>query len=91
MSTVQKGSTYVVMPKIAVIEAQTASALATAVQTQVNTLSKQLFTPASGQTAGNVINGSIVVTPAVISTNFNTGLPGSYICSVLWQEGVVPV
>lgn len=77
----------IVTPKIKVIEAATAAALATAVDVQTNVLNKLMRLPASGQTTGAVVNGSIVVGMAVSIVVNNVA---TYQCSVMWNQWVTP-
>jgi len=88
MSVSQNAQPQVCQPKIFITSSDSTQTLATAVATQVNTLVKQLRLPAKNQTAGDVLNDSIIIDPVtavVDSTNQVT-----YICSVRWQQFVTP-
>lgn len=83
----------VATPKIFGITADTVTALATAVDTKVNTLNTQLNNPSvnatTGQanTPGAVDAGSIVVSDMRVTINGNTPV---YYCTVHWIELIAP-
>lgn len=78
-----QGQTKVSTPRSLTIVAASEAALQTAVDAQTNTLNKGLVSPYSGQQTGNVLNGSIVVSPTNTAVANNVI---SFLCTVLWTE-----
>ena len=88
MPVSQQALTTIWTPKIFVATGTTPTELATAVQTQVNTLVKQLVSSASGQTAGSVKNDSIIVHPAGLVKDTNNA--ATYYASITWLLMATP-
>lgn len=87
MPTNQSGQTDIVTPKVKIVTGSTTTELATAVDTQTNVLNKAMRIPVSGQTTGNVVNGTIRV--QVISTAVNNNI-STFQAAVYWDQWVTP-
>ncbi len=77
----------VATPIVQVIQADTTTSLATLVNVATNTLVKQYQSPASGQTAGDVLNNSIEVDPVIPIVVNNVPI---FNCSIRYIKMVTP-